>query len=110
MFDSVNAFAIYILIPDVTLKNAECKDCNLKKIKTHITWYKSNQKVLGLVVAWHLGVLIPEKRLYVSHVKHINKPQLISVRFQIEMVLMNNLYNRCGNILHSIIRCIAVLS
>ena len=85
MFESVNAFAIYILIPDVTLKNAECKDCNLKKIKTHITWYKSNQKVLGLVVAWHLGVLIPEKRLYVSHVKHINKPQLISVRFQIEI-------------------------
>ena len=49
-----------------------------------IEWNKSNQKVLGLVVAWHLGVLIPEKRLYVSHVKHINKPQLISVRFQIE--------------------------
>ena len=73
MFDSVNAFAIYILIPDVTLKNAECKDCNLRKIKTHITWYKSNQKVLGLVVAWHLGVFIPEKRLYVSHIKHINK-------------------------------------
>ena len=67
MFDSVNAFAIYILIPDVTLKNAECKDCNLKKTKTHITWYKSNQKVLGLVVAWHLGVSIPEKILCVSY-------------------------------------------
>ena len=94
MFDSVNAFAIYILIPDVTLKNAECKDCNLKKIKTHITWYKSNQKVLGLVVAWHLGVFIPEKRLYVSHIKHINEVQ----------------FNGCDNLIYSIISCTYLLS
>ena len=99
MFDSVNAFAIYILIPDVTLKNAECKDCNLKKIKTHITWYKSNQKVLGLVVAWHLGVLIPEKRLYVSHIKHINKLQLISVRFHIEKFILDSTWNNMSYIL-----------